>query len=186
MACRVTPSSRAISLVLHELDGGGPGHKSRTASCSGVGIPMGTSCPARWRPNSRRASRLSVLTLSPRPFGTSEGATTSHWTPTRRRAGAGHTRWDRPHSRPELLPVRERPEELPYRRLVEHDLLRHRHVPVRLQHRHRDRVPRHIQAEMSEAAMRDTGHGRPPFMCGNFRPAEVDDPRRVRGPAIAS
>ena len=56
-------------------------HRSRTPSWAGVGMATGVSSPARCSPASRLASRRSVFTRSPEPFGIKEGATTSQRTP---------------------------------------------------------------------------------------------------------
>jgi len=55
--------------------------RSRTASSAWLGTRTAVSCPARSNRARRRASRLSVFTLSPGAVGMREGAITSQRTP---------------------------------------------------------------------------------------------------------
>ena len=77
---------------------------------------------------------------------------------------------------PQPRTVLEPADQTPDRHLVMKNLVHRRFIPLRLQHRNRVRILRHVQTEMREPTMRHTGHGRLLSVCGSVHHI-VDDPR---------
>jgi hypothetical protein len=158
-------------------------HKSRTASSATLGTRMGVSSPARYSRASRRQSRRSVSGLVARGLG--DQPRRDHLTANLQRGeqagqliagGAGLVAGSQPTAVGELR------HEPAHRRLVIGDPVHGGRVLPRAQHRHRDRVPMHVQTEVGETTSSHTGHRPAPSVCGSVH-ASVDDPRDPRNGA---
>jgi hypothetical protein len=160
-------------------------HKSRTASSATVGTRIATSSPARCSRASRRQSRLSVSGLVAGGLGNQRGgdhlAADVHAVQQAGQLIAGRAGLIA-GSQPAGIP--KPPHEPADRRLIIRDPVHGRRLlPSRAKHRHRDRVPVHIQTKEGETtSSSDTGHRPAPSVCGSVH-ASVDDPRDTRNGA---